>query len=496
MFRNIKKRIGVLVYPFLILCLPYSAQSQTQDFDAIYKTTLNLDFKKSSLLLKQSPEIEIPFGELYIANLNDVLELIFSESEERYDQLKQNENYRLNILNESANDSPYKNFVKGEIKLQWAFVKLKFGHTLSGVWGLRNAYKTVQSNIEKYPDFKLNYKTMGLLHVIFGAVPDGQKWVLNLLGLEGNVKLGVEEISKLENTKTPFDQEIRLIHAMIQSYLLEEHKSALAQLQHSSNTSKTLAEIYITALVMMKSHDAMSAIHILSQAVNQHHEQTSQLPLFQYLLGESLFQGGKYDQASFYYSSFLKNFKGASYIKDVWMKKALCSYYLGNRVLFEKDWETAKSVNSTDTEADKNANKILSARELPNFNLLNIRYAIDGGYYQRADSLILQIDPNKLMPYEHFELEYRKARLAHLSDNRSKALEHYYNVITSSEKLPETYFVPNSYLQIGYIKMEENKIDQARMYFNRVLEFKKHPYKNSLDSKAKIALATINASGD
>jgi hypothetical protein len=29
---------------------------------------------------------------------------------------------------------------------------------------------------------------MGLLQVIFGAVPDNQQWILNVLGLEGDVQ--------------------------------------------------------------------------------------------------------------------------------------------------------------------------------------------------------------------------------------------------------------------------------------------------------------------
>ena len=36
----------------------------------------------------------------------------------------------------------------------------------------------------------------------------------------------------------------------------------------------------------------------------------------------------------------------------------------------------------------------------------------------------------------------------------------------------------------------------ARMYFERVLTFRRHPYKNSLDSKAKIALKGLSTSDE
>ncbi|WP_339700960.1 tetratricopeptide repeat protein [uncultured Roseivirga sp.] len=493
MFQNILKWVGVFVYPFLVLFLPHTAQSQTSDFDAIYKTTLDLDFKKSSSLLKQFPEVEIPFGHLYIANLNDVLELIFSENEDRYNLLKQNEDTRLDLISDSEDDSSYKDFVKGEIKLQWAFVKLKFGHTLSGVWSLRNAYKTVQDNIEKNPDFKLHYKTMGLLQVIFGAVPDNQQWILNVLGLEGDVQNGLAHLKSLSKESTPFSIEARLISSMIESYLLEEHNRALEGLNSNTSNHISMAEVYITSLILMKSHNAQAASQMLKEAIER--PEPSPL-LFEYLLAEALFQGGNYNEAKTHYLVYINRFEGRNQLKDSRMKVAMCEYFLGKNISFKNYWEEAKQTKGATSEADKNADAILEAKSFPNFRLLQIRYAIDGGYYKLASRTINKIDTGKLKFDEVHELTYRKARLAHLTNSYDQALMLYNEVISNTEALSDSYFAPNSYLQMGYIKMEENDNEQAKLYFNKVLEFRKHPYKNSLDSKAKIALAAIDALND
>jgi tetratricopeptide (TPR) repeat protein len=112
-----------------------------------------------------------------------------------------------------------------------------------------------------------------------------------------------------------------------------------------------------------------------------------------------------------------------------------------------------------------------------------------------ANSLIEQIESSPLRPGEQLELAYRKARNAHLSGQLKEASGYYEQVINNNQKLTATYFVPNSFLQIAYIKLTQRDTSEAIIYFNKVLEFKRHPYKNSLDSKAKIALETINFAG-
>tara|TARA_R100000697_G_C5393498_1_gene183254 strand:- start:205 stop:741 length:537 start_codon:yes stop_codon:yes gene_type:complete len=178
------------------------------------------------------------------------------------------------------------------------------------------------------------------------------------------------------------------------------------------------------------------------------------------------------------------------------MKVAMCEYFLGKNTSFKQYWEEAKTTEGATSEADKNASAILEADALPNFKLLQIRYAIDGGYYTLASKAISKLNLEKLTIMEVHEITYRKARLAHLKSNYAEAMELYEEVTSNANILPESYFIPNSFLQMGYIKLEEKDNEQAKANFNKVLEFKKHPYKNSLDSKAKIALATIDGAND
>ena len=53
------------------------------------------------------------------------------------------------------------------------------------------------------------------------------------------------------------------------------------------------------------------------------------------------------------------------------------------------------------------------------------------------------------------------------------------------------YFAPNACLQTGYLLVEEGKTAEAKNFFQKALTYKKHEYKNSIDSKAKSAMARM-----
>jgi uncharacterized protein HemY len=44
---------------------------------------------------------------------------------------------------------------------------------------------------------------------------------------------------------------------------------------------------------------------------------------------------------------------------------------------------------------------------------------------------------------------------------------------------------------LGYIYQSQGKLEDAKVYFERAISYRRHEYKNSIDSKAKSALAQI-----
>ncbi len=133
----------------------------------------------------------------------------------------------------------------------------------------------------------------------------------------------------------------------------------------------------------------------------------------------------------------------------------------------------------------------MAETELPHIKLTKARYAIDGGYYEQARQILESLEPQEI-PTKRDQVEYfyRKARLSHKLNDVETAKSFYQQSIDLSGD-EEWYYAPNACLQLGYIFWSEDDATLARSYFNKAMSYSKHEYKNSIDSKAKSAIAQI-----
>ena len=174
----------------------------------------------------------------------------------------------------------------------------------------------------------------------------------------------------------------------------------------------------------------------------------------------------------------------------------ISAFYQNDLETFQKELNLTAQLGEDRTEIDRNALKLMRNIDAQDSVGLLIRFAIDGGFYQRAQELITIQETRNLPPYYQLELTYRKARLAHLLREHNIAMNLYRDVIQLAGKVTETYYAPNSFLQIGYLTRNVEDFESAKIYFERVLDFKNHPYKKSLDNKARLALASLNRIND
>ena len=157
------------------------------------------------------------------------------------------------------------------------------------------------------------------------------------------------------------------------------------------------------------------------------------------------------------------------------------------------NFDKAKVAGNDSAEPDKYAAKQLEDPKMPNHKLLKARFSTDGGYYDQASAALLSVIPSELKtPKEQTEFYYRKARLAHKTNDLVSAKTLYLQCITLTKDNP-WYFGANSALQIGYIAQEQRDYATAKKYFELALSYKRHEYKSSIDSKAKFALEQIKS---
>ncbi len=472
-----KKWIGLIVYPFF-LCLSLSLSGQSQKLNAL----LNMEFRPGNFPVQARNEAQLK--DIYYDNLHDIFSLIFFESDSTFEALKEFEDLRIEAIEDYEAKTPWKGFLMAEIKLQWAFIKLKYGEEWGAFWSLRSANKTIKENTEDFPNFALNGRTSGMLSILFGVTPDNYQWIFNLFGMKGTVKEGIDQLRRNRSNSEIFGLESSIILGMVYSHLLENKAMSPQFIMEHPLGTNPLPQ-YFQGIILQKSHQASQA-RVLWQ------DEAISVPFKHYLIAESYFQEGRYDSAIVYFHQFLDAFKGLTYQKDAYLKIALSHKLQGKNNEYNDYLNMAKASKAESSEIDKNAQKIMDQLPTINLDMLQLRFAIDGGYFDRAQTLIGHLESSALSELEQVELTYRKARLNHVKGENSKAIDLYRQVTEQAETIEETYYAPNSFLQLGYLQRDAGDEEAASMYFERVLSFRKHPYKMSLDSKAKVALSLLD----
>ncbi len=496
MRRNSKKWVRDISYP-LFLCLVFFATSNpvySQDtwvFDQqelnSYHKLINLNAVNSDNELSRDRN-----ATQYLKHFKSTIDLLISDNEKELDAYEKSTDQILDHFKKQKENSPYLKFYMAEVLLQSAFVHLKLGHEMSAGWDVRKAYREIRKNIKEYPDFLPQYKTIGLLHVIIGSVPDKYNWLLSLMGMEGSVKEGLKELKLLAESDDIFSTEAKMLILLMQGYILQENTDAvdgLGELYRGNSQSLLIGYLYVS--VLMKNQENEKAMKFLGSLNSLQSEKYIQFSLLKYLNGEALLQKGNYSQAIAQYLAFIEIHQGQNYIKDANYKIGLAYWLLNQSEVATSYFDTAREIGETLTEVDKHADKQLDNDEFPHHEIMEARLLTDGGYYESALVKLENIRSSTLTSNKNqVEINYRKARIYHQTDRLNAAIAFYKLTINNVEK-NNWYFAPNAALQLGYIYQAESNQYLAEKYFEKALSYKDHEYKNSIDNKAKSALSTL-----
>ena len=482
-FTRYIKKAAISVCLFLLLStIALGATDSQWEFDEsteqAYRYTLNLDFEKVHQLIPSPTTSQ----QHYVVSLTEAIELLINEDAEKFSVFEERFNSRLERktkLNSAADL-----LLQAEIRIQWAFVYLKFGHEFDAALNLRQAYLTVKTLKERFPKFDAVNKTSGLLNVIIGSVPQKYNWILSLLGVEGSAAKGLEELKQVSD---PFSFEGKVINALILGFLMQQPDDGMREIQSLLNEHPTnRLVLFLGSAMARKNRESDQALAMLDSLDSQ--VDGEPLHLARYLRGEICLYKGEYVEAISSYRWFISNYRGQNGIKDAYYKIGLCYWLNGNSNDAHATFKLAKSMGKDASEADKYAARSLAEAELPHLMLTKARYATDGGYYQRAKVILDSVrDADIPTLRDRAEYFYRKARVAHHSDEIQSAKKLYQKTIEVTGNEP-WYFAPNSCLQLCYIALNEGAEIEAKNYFNRALTYSRHEYKNSIDSKAKSAL--------
>ncbi|HEX9955986.1 MAG TPA: hypothetical protein VGA96_01980, partial [Fibrella sp.] len=258
---------------------------------------------------------------VYVADYADMMALLSSDDDRLLSQLSARESERLDQLSKLDEKSPYQRFLLAEVRLHWAFVKLKFGKETAASWDIIRAYKLLADNQRLFPGFLPTYKSLGLLRVMIGSVPESYAWVPRLLGLRGDVRQGLADLERAKRDSV-FGSEARLAELLIRAYVLRFTENDEANLNRlvAESPDNLLVRFFAatTAMKNARSEQALSWLTTLPASPAY-----VVLPVVENLLGDIYLQKGQYATALSHYGQFLGSYRGQNLVKDSHYKRFL-----------------------------------------------------------------------------------------------------------------------------------------------------------------------------
>ena len=489
-FLKANRRIRLFLFLVLLGTPNYLfAHHQTENnLHIAYEHYLNFQLDSCNYYLERSSSSD-PFT-FYLNILLTSTKLLIDDNLDHFKENKFIENDLLDKLGEYNFTEDYFTFLKSEIKLQWALLKLKNGEELSAFWSLKQAYNLAEKNVEKYPEFTPSYKTIGLLHVLYGLFPDKYNWILTLFGITGNVSSGLSELEKVTNSQQILSLESTLILGLLHAYLLNDPGQAVMKIKPIYDQNEQLLITYMYALSLMKNRQSEHALNIITRAQHRY-AQPLALPHLYYVKGEIFLQKGDPGKAIENYNIFLNTQKGKNLIKDTYYKIGICYHIMNKQDESLNYFEKSRLNGWAKNEADKYAKYAIESGSISDKQLYQLRYATDGGYYKTAFIIYQGIDTLKLNDHDRCEYYYRSARMFHASGNIQSAITNYQKTI-KLQRDNNWYFAPNSALQLGIIYSSENERELANKYLQVVNNYKEYPYENSIRQKTKVALKEVD----
>ncbi len=483
----------------IFLCLQFQGINQDKYFDydpelsAIYEDIIQLKLDKASADL-QSYQVHKPnnLTTYHLKSYIDFFTLFINENKDIYNQLAPHKKKYLNQIEGGPNTSPYQRFCRAEILLQWALIDLKFDQKFQAGKAIYSAYKLLEENKALFPDFIDNNKSLSIIHVLAESVP---KWVRSLLGIEGSISLGHQEISfikdyALKHKDYLFREEVAAINSYILFYQTNHKEQAINDLDaFDLDHKKSPLLAFLKASMALRSGNNEACLHYLNEA-----PESSEYADFYYLKfmkGRSLLYQMN-PESDHYMLEYVTQFRGKHFIKEAYQKLAWHALVLDdNPKRYDYYIKQCKNLGEQLLDEDKQAYKEAISGITPNNILLQARILFDGGYYHQSFSLLnLKKDQIPQNSKDQLELNYRQARALQSLHKNDKALI-YFSKVLDLGKQDKYYYGCSSALQMGTIYENWSMPSEAKIYYELALSMDPENYKNSLHQKAKSGLDRI-----
>ncbi len=499
----LSKTIWILIF-LLLQKATVASIEYSKNCKKAYEYALGFDFQKMDLELakerKKNPNNVVVQS---IQTYSYFLKFAISEDKKALAKFEDSYTDLVDKLeNEDANN-PLQRYLLTDLYFQSAFVNIFESNFLTALFRFKKAYGKIKENSEKFPDFALNNKALGLLNIGLGSIPKSYNWTLKLINMEGDMNLGYKQMqSFLELTQNDKSYEYLYVEGLLLYSFTQSNYS------NKNSDSKILDNIYSSKSITSKygnnqlftfskvsfyqhkkeNEKALAALNIIQ---SEFETNPNKLFYLDYMFGESLLYKNLPNSTK-YFKRYIKYYPGENYKRAAYQKIGWAAIIAGDNKTFNEQKQKILESGADLLDADKQAIKEAKSDESPNISLLKSRLLFDGGYYNEAITVLRQgfVDGDFESQRENLEYIYRLARIYDEMGNQVLAEIYYKMTIDKGRDLPY-YFAANSALNLAYKYEEQKKTNEAIEMYQLCLDLEFDEYQNSITQKAKAGLSRL-----
>lgn len=438
---------------------------------------------------RQNPDNLIP---VLLESYADFYILFFNEDPADYASRYPKFIERINLLQKGPQSSPFYNFCLSTVRVHRATSAIKFGHTWDAAWDFRKAYQLIKQNRKDFPTFVPNDFMYGALEAVIGTIPKGYKWIASLFGMKGSLTDGMRTVRNFVYSNDPWAKLMSSEASFLYPYLLfyiENKKEEAVQFiqQRKLDIVNNHLHAYMATNLALNNKQSEYARSIILN--RNRSDEYLKIPVWDFEMGFAKLFHLETQEAIHHLESFLSQFKGKFYVKDVYQKLSWCYYLQGNMTAAENARKNVLAKGATDSDADKQALREAKSGTWPNMLLLKARLLSDGGYHHEALALLQgKTDHDFQKEEEKLEFVYRVGRIYDDLGRDTEAINAYQTAIRIGESRKE-YYAARAALQAGQICESKGQKALAITYYQKCISMDDHEYKNSLDQRAKSGIA-------
>ncbi len=496
-----------LIFSVLFICYSGMGLAARQyDYDnncrLAYQQFLSLHFEEGNnyILAEKKANPGNLFAD-YVEDYADCIPLLLNCDADEYKLRAAHFDDRVKTLEKGDHNSPWYRFCLAGIYLHKAIVNTRFGEQYHAALNFRKSFTLLEENERLFPGFEFNRVFTGLEEAVVGALPGNYKWLASVFGLKGNVKQGTAQLAAFVNAHTradPVYAETVLYYAFTRFYLLSEQKETWAFLNSPAfSTQSNLLNTFVKVNIALDYRKSDAAIETIQAAASS--PEYGKYPIFNYQFGCALLT--RLDtMCTNYFYSYQQKTKSGLYIKDAWQKMAFAWYASGNNAKATYCMNQVITRGGTKLDADKQALRFAKTKTWPQKNILQARLLIDGGYNDKAITILNRIAVCEIkLPADKAEYYFRfgRAYQAKYDDSGGKenfvaAINNYADASATGKGRPEQY-AARAMLQTGKMMEQIGLHKEALEKYNECLDMPAHDFQNSIDQQAKAGINRIGS---